>query len=50
MVPRALAEKLELPEGHPSLWEDKTNAAGLPEGCITYAERYDKYRRFEKDQ
>ena len=40
--PRAPAKKLKLPEGHPSLWLNKTNAAGLSEGCITYVERYNK--------
>ena len=33
----------ELPGGHPKIAYGFTWAAGVPEGCITYKDRYDKY-------
>ena len=33
----------ELPQGHPKIAYGFTWAAGVPEGCITYEDRYSNY-------
>ena len=33
----------ELPDGHPKIAFGSTWPLGVPDGCITYKDRYDKY-------